>query len=132
MPTNSKIKYEVPSTCPIDTSLQMVNFLWFRRFVPHSIMEKDSLLIETLNNVRKCNFAKARHDLLIRRSLQFKVEKRGNTERWNCWGDAMDYKPLPELFQSPGKMQLIWGTVPRWERITIFTTSFKRNQKIEE
>ena len=21
----------------------------------------------------------------------------------------MDYKPFPELFQSPGKMQLIWG-----------------------
>ena len=115
-PPDSNIQYDVQNTCSIDTSLQMIFFLWFRGFVPHSVVEKDSLLLETLNNVRKGNFAKVHHDLLIGRSLQIKVEKEGNTERWNCWGDVMDYKPFPELFQSPGKMQLIWG----WERINPF------------
>ena len=59
----------------------MVYFLWFRRFVPHSVVEKDSLLLETVNNVRKDNFAKAHHDLLMGRSLPINVEKVGNTER---------------------------------------------------
>ncbi len=58
----------------------MVCFLWFRSFVPHSVVEKDSLLLETLNNVRNGNFAEARHDLLIERSLLIKVEKEGKTE----------------------------------------------------
>ena len=75
------MKYEVHNTCPIDTSLQMVYFLWFRRFVPHSFVEKDSLLLEILNNVRKGDFAKACDDLLIERSLPIKVEKVGITER---------------------------------------------------
>ncbi len=58
----------------------MVYFLWFRRFLPHSVAEKDSLIIETLNNVRKGNFAKALDDVLVGRSLPIKVEKEGNTK----------------------------------------------------
>ena len=103
------MKHEVQNTFPINTSLQMVYFLWFRIFVPHSVVKEDSLLLETLNHVRKGNFAKACHDLPIGRSLSIKVEKEGNTERWNYWGGVMDYKLFPELFQSSGKMQLIWG-----------------------
>ncbi len=87
----------------------MVYFLLFRRFVLHSVVEEDSLLLETLNNVRKGDFAKVCHDLLMGRLLPSKVEKVGNTERWKCWGDIMDYKPFPVLSQSPDKIQLIWG-----------------------
>ncbi len=80
-PPDSNIQYDVFNTFSIDTSLQMTFFLWIRTFVPHSVVEKDSLLLETLNNVRKGNFAKACLDLLIGRSLPIKVEKEGNTER---------------------------------------------------
>ncbi len=47
-PPESVITYDVSNTCPIDTALQMVLFLWFRGFVPHSVVEKDSLLLQTM------------------------------------------------------------------------------------
>jgi len=95
-PPDSNIQYDVQNTCSIDTNLQMIFFLWIRGLVPHSFVEKDSLLLETLYNVRKGNFAKARHNLLIGRSLPIKVKKEGKTESWNCWGGFMDYKSFPE------------------------------------
>ncbi len=42
----------------------------------YSFVEKDSLLLETPNNVRKGDYGKAHHDLLLRRSLKIKVEKK--------------------------------------------------------
>ncbi len=126
------MKYEVQNTCPIDTSLQMVYFLWFRRFVTHSVVEKDSLLLEILNHVRKDNFAKAHHDLLIGRSLPIKVEKEGNTKRWNCWGEIMEYKPFPVLFRAPGNMQLIWGNFSKMGGNSPLHDFFQKNQQIGE
>ena len=58
-PPDSNIQYDVQNTCSIDTSLQMIFFLWIRGFVPNSVVEKDSLLLETLNNVRKGKYNKA-------------------------------------------------------------------------
>ena len=107
----SQLKYEIWGSKRLSHLYPLSDGLFslVPKIFPHSVVEKDLLLLQTLNNVRKGNFAKARHDLLIGRSLPIKVEKVGNTERWNCWGDVMEYKPFPELFQSPGKMQLIWG-----------------------
>ena len=108
-PPNSNITYDVSNTCCFDTQLQMVYYIWFRGFLPHLVVNKDPLLLEALNNIRKGNSAKARHDLMIGRSVPVKVEKEGNIERWNCWGQLDETKPYPELFRSPGKMHLIWG-----------------------
>ena len=85
----------------------MVYYFWFREFVPHSAVKKDPLLLETLNNIRKGIFAKALHDFMIGRSPPINVEKEGNIERWDCWGDLEATKSFPQLFQSPGKMHLI-------------------------
>ena len=108
-PPNSNITYDVSNTCCFDTQLQMVYYIWFRGFLPHLVVNKDPLLLEALNNIRKGNSAKARHDLMIGRSVPVKVAKEGNIERWNCWGQLDETKPYPELFRSPGKMHLIWG-----------------------
>ena len=74
-PPDSDIQYDVQNTCSIDTSLQMIFFLWIRGFVPYSVVKKDSLLLENLNNVRKDEFNKARHDFLLGKALPKKVEK---------------------------------------------------------
>jgi len=108
-PPDSNIQYDVQNTCSIDTSLQMIFFLWIRGFVPHSVVEKDSLLLETLNNVRKGEYNKTRHDFLLGKALPKKVEKVGNKEYWNCWSPFSDNQPFPELFNAPGIMQMIWG-----------------------
>ena len=84
-PPDSNIQYDVQKTCSIDTSLQMRFFLWIRGFVSHSVVEKDSLLVQTLNNVRKGKYNKARHDFLLGKALPKKVEKVGNKECWNSW-----------------------------------------------
>ena len=55
----------------------MIYFLWLRQFVPHSIVEKDSLLLKALNNVRKRDYNKARHELIVERSLPHTVDVSG-------------------------------------------------------
>ena len=97
----------------------MIFFLWIRGFVAHSVVEKDSLLLEALNCIRRGDFDKARHDVLSERSfeddpvivesLQKRVVKIGNKEKWSCWGNILDYRPFPVLFQAHGGRQLIWG-----------------------
>jgi len=47
----------------------MIFFLWIRGFVAHSVVEKDSLLLEALNCIRRGDFDKARHDVLSERSF---------------------------------------------------------------
>jgi hypothetical protein len=59
-PPGSDITYDVGYTCPIDTALQMVFFLWFRGFVPHSVVENDSLLLQTMIHIRNQNYDQAR------------------------------------------------------------------------
>ncbi len=108
-PKNSNVRYHVVNTCPIDTSLQMIYFLWLRQFVPHSIVEKDSLLLKALNNVRKRDYNKARHEVIVERSLPHRVDVCGNVENWNCEGDFMDYKAFPSLFKSNGPIYMTWG-----------------------
>ena len=108
-PPDSNIQYDVQNTCSIDTSLHMIFFLWIRGFVPHSVVEKVSILLETLNNVRKGEYNKAQHDFLLRKALPKKVEKVGNKVYWNCWSPFWDNKPVPELFNTPCIMQMIWG-----------------------
>ncbi len=67
--------------------------------------------------------------MLIVRLLPINVEMVGNTERWNFWGDVMDYKPFPELFQSPGKMQLIWGNCSKMVENCPFHDFFQKKSK---
>jgi hypothetical protein len=93
--------------------------VWIRGFLPHSVVEKDSLLVDTLNCIRKGDFDKARHDVLSERilcdpffghALGNSVVRSGNIEKLSCWGDLMDYRPFQALFKSHGIRQLIWGT----------------------
>ena len=73
-PPESDITYDVYNTCPIDTALQMVYFLWFRGFVPHSVVEKDPLLLQTMIHIRIQNYDQARHEFqikTIRRKLKW-------------------------------------------------------------
>ena len=81
----------------------MIFFLWIRGFVAHSVVEKDSLLLEALNCIRKGDFDKACHDVLSERifhdlllgeNLQKRVVKNGTIGKWNCWGDWTDYRPF--------------------------------------
>jgi hypothetical protein len=39
----------------------MVYFLWFRGFVPHSVVETDSLLLQTMIHIRNQNYDQTRH-----------------------------------------------------------------------
>jgi hypothetical protein len=61
-PPKSVIIYDVHNTCPIDTALQMVFYLWFRGFVLRSVVEKDSLLLQTMIHIRNQNYDQARHE----------------------------------------------------------------------
>ncbi len=117
-PPHSNIQYQVTNTCPIDTNLQMIFFLWMRGFVPHSVVEKDSLLLDTLICIRRGDFDKARHDVLSDRcftdsylgnQLQGRVKTIGNTEYWSCEGCFLDYRPFCEIFKAYVSMQKIWG-----------------------
>ena len=69
-PPNSVITYDVSNTCAMDTSLQMIFFLWFRGFVPHSVVEKDSLLLQTMIHMRDKNYDQARHEFQVQKSNQ--------------------------------------------------------------
>ena len=69
-PPESVITYDVSNTCTMDTALQMIFFLWFRGFVPHSVVEKDSLLLQTMIHIRDKNYDQARHEFQVQKSDQ--------------------------------------------------------------
>ena len=73
-PPRSKVTYNITNTCPIDTSLQMIYLLWLRGFVPHSIVENDSLLCKSLNDIRKRKYDQVRHELILDMSLKHITE----------------------------------------------------------
>ena len=101
--------------------------VWGSKYVSHWYQSSDGLFslvqkicspfcseegFNTSWNTEQCQerqLSKAHHDFPIKRSLPIKVEMEQNSERWNCRGDFMDYKPVPELFKSHGKMLLIYG-----------------------
>ena len=72
-PPKSDTTYDVTNTCPIDTVLQMVFYLWFRGFVPHSVVEKDSLLLQTMIHIRNQNYDQARHEFQMKTILPKKT-----------------------------------------------------------
>jgi hypothetical protein len=93
----------------MDTTLQMVFFLWFRGFVPHSVFEKDSLLLQTMIRIRDKNYDQARHELQVQKQIPPKSSNiEGNTDKWDCWGDHRDYRPFPALFASNGPIYMTW------------------------
>ena len=69
-PQESDITYDASNTCPIDIALQMVFFLWFKGFVPHYVVEKDSLLLQTMIHIRDQNYDQARHEFQIKKYYQ--------------------------------------------------------------
>jgi Ubiquitin carboxyl-terminal hydrolase len=105
---NSGITYDVHNTCPIDTALQMVFFLWFRGFVPHSVVEKDSLLLQTMIHIRDQNYDQARHEFQIKTIRPKKTKMDGNRDVWNCAGDPFNYRQFPVLFASNGPVCPTW------------------------
>ena len=54
----------------MDTALQMVFFLWFRGFVPHSVVEKDSLLFQTMIHIKDQNYDQAQHEFQVNKVRQ--------------------------------------------------------------
>ena len=108
-PSGSDITYHVRNTCAMDTALQMVYFLWFRGFVPHSVVEKDSLLLQTMISIRDKNYDQARHELQVQKQIRpGKSHIDGNRGVWDCWGDHRDYRPFPVLFASNGPIYMTW------------------------
>ena len=85
-PSGSDITYDVSNTCAMDTALQMVFFLWFRGFVPQSVVEKDSLLLQTMICIRDKNYDQARHELQVQKQIRSgKSHIDGNRGVWDCW-----------------------------------------------
>ncbi|MEF3088117.1 hypothetical protein, partial [Bacillus altitudinis] len=74
--------YDVSNTCAMDTALQMIIFLWFRRFVPHSVVEKDSLLLQTMIHIRDKNYDQARHEFQVQKIRPGKSFIEGNKYVW--------------------------------------------------
>ena len=108
-PPGSVITYDATYTCAMDTTLQMVFFLWFRGFVPHSVVEKDSLLLQTMIRIRDKNYDQARHKLQVQKQIRPKTSHiDGNRDVWDCWGDHRDYRPFPVLFASNGPIYMTW------------------------
>ena len=107
-PSGSDITYDVSNTCAMDTALQMVFFLWFRGFVPQSVVEKDSLLLQTMIRIRDKNYDQARHEFQVQKILPGEAGIDGNREVWDCWGDHRDYRPFPVLFASNGPIYMTW------------------------
>jgi len=88
----------------------MIYFLWIRGFIPTPVIEKDPLLLKTINDISNKDYNKARHDVMVERSVPHKVvDQNGDRESWNCFGDLKDSKPFPCLFKSNGGIQLTWG-----------------------
>ena len=108
-PPKLVITYDVSNTCPIVTTLQMVFFVWFRGFVPHSVVEKDSLLLQTLIHIRNQNYDQARHKLEVKSVIKVKENSYGWKQRhWNCLGDLMDCRIIPVIFASNGPIYMTW------------------------
>jgi hypothetical protein len=105
---DSDVTYDVTNTCPIDTALQMVYFLWFRGFVPHFIVEKDSLLLQTLIHIRNQNYDQARHEFQMKNIRPKKTPMDGNKDKWDSVGDPWDYRQFPVLFLSNGPIYMTW------------------------
>ena len=107
-PPESDITYDVTNTCPIDTALQMVYFLWFRGFVPHSVVEKDPLLLQTMIHIRDQNYDQARHEFQIKTIRPKKTKMDGNRDVWNCAGDPFNYRQFPVFLSSNGPIYMTW------------------------
>ena len=108
-PPNSSLTYTVQNTCSLDTNLQMIYFLWIRGFIPTPVIDKDPLLLKTINDISNKDYNKARHDVMVERSVPHKVvDQNGDRESWNCFGDLKDSKPFPCLFKLNGCIQLTW------------------------
>jgi hypothetical protein len=107
-PPESDITYDVYNTCPIDTALQMVYFLWFRGFVPHSVVEKDPLLLQTMIHIRNQNYDQARHEFQIKTIRPKKTKMDGNRDVWNCVGDPFNYRQFPVFLSSNGPIYMTW------------------------
>ena len=90
----------------------MIYFLWLRGFVPHSIVENDSLLCKSLNAIRERKYDQVRHELILEMSLKHKVRVDGNEEHWDCEGDIRDCRIFPNsLFRSNCPIYTTWETV---------------------
>lgn len=88
----------------------MIYFLWLRGFVPHSIVENDSLLCKSLNAIRERKYDQVRHELILEMSLKHKVRVDGNEEHWDCEGDIRDCRIFPNsLFRSNCPIYTTWG-----------------------
>ena len=87
----------------------MIYFLWIRGFIPNSVIEKDPLLVKTINDVSNKDYGRARHDLIVEMSIPHLVEQSGKNESWDCMGDLKDSRPFPCLFKSNGPIHLTWG-----------------------
>ena len=87
----------------------MIYFLWIRGYVPNAVIETDSLLLKTINDISTKDYNKARHDVIVEREVPHKVERDGDRESWDCYGDLRDSKPFFCLFKSNGPIQLTWG-----------------------
>jgi hypothetical protein len=98
-PPNSSITYNVRNTCALDTSLQMIYFLWLRGFFPHDVMEKDPLLSKTMKCIHKGKYVPARHNVLSKMLPNIKRSTDGKEETWICTSDMMDFRPFPTLFK---------------------------------
>ena len=119
-PPNSSLTYTVQNTCSLDTNLQMIYFLWIRGYIPNAVIETDSLLLNAINDISTKDYNKARHDLIVGRSIPHKVKQNEDIESWDCEGDLKDSKPFLCLFKSNGPVRLTIGeTVLRWEKMPL-------------
>ena len=82
--------------------------LWFRGFVPHSVVEKDSVLLQTMIHIRNQNYDQAGHEFQIKTIQPKKTKMDGNNNVWNCPRDPFNYRPFPVLFQSKGSTYMTW------------------------
>ena len=108
-PPYSSIMYNVINTCALDTSLQMIYFLWLRGFVPHDVMDKDPLLIKTLKCIHKGKYGPARHDVLSKILPERKRSRDGKEETWMCTSNMIDNRPFPSLFRPNQPLVQIQG-----------------------
>lgn len=88
----------------------MIYFLWIRGYIPTIVIEKDPLLLKTINDISNKDYNQARHDVMVERSVpHIVVDQNGDRESWNCSGNVKDSKPFPCLFTSNGGIQSTWG-----------------------
>ena len=82
---------------------------WSFPFVSeHSVVEKDSLLCQTMNHIRNHNYNQAWHEFQVRRVRPTKTSIKWGRDFWDCWGDHRDYRPFPALFASNGPTCMTW------------------------